>query len=400
MPRVQAGQRFCCPRCGADFIAPGETGAEPAVPADAATSEPSPVSLEETLPPAPHAKSPLEDEEFGISCLVCGTRLHVRRSQIGTTVQCPDCYSPVEVKAPSKRRSPAATTWTASGNSGDDDSARKAAAQAMLDKARVAQEEEATQERERSAERFTEGLFDFFADPQALVRLAILAIWFALATTLFRAAMGMTISESMPAILSEAISMVVLVVLAVVFLTFLAAAAACALAVVNGTSDGMRRIEHWPGFNFFQWGSRVLYVLNAGFMAASPGALFGLLLGLVGISGAVLYTAAASFLVMFPPILLSMFESNSALAPFSSDAWSSIRERPDPWKLMYLITSVVIIGGLFALVTSLLHGSLLGFAGAVLTVTSMMLYFRTVGRLFCILGGRDVERATGNRKDS
>ena len=88
-------------------------------------------------------------------------------------------------------------------------------------------------------------------------------------------------------------------------------------------------------------------------------------------------------------MLLSMFDSNSALAPFSRETWGSIGQRPDPWKLTYLITSIVAIGGLIGLVVSLISGFLVGFAGAAAMVACMMLYFRTVGRLMCFLAGRD-----------
>jgi hypothetical protein len=106
-----------------------------------------------------------------------------------------------------------------------------------------------------------------------------------------------------------------------------------------------------------------------------------------------LFTAAGSFVGLFPPMLLSMFDSNSALAPFSKETWGNIRERPDPWKLTYLITSIVAIGGLCGLVVSLISGFFVGLLGAVAMVACLMVYFRTVGRLMCFLAGRDEQPA-------
>ena len=65
---------------------------------------PQPGSDAEPLRPAPRAGIPLDNEEFGIDCRLCRTRLYVRRSQIGDTVKCPDCHSPVVVTAPPMRK--------------------------------------------------------------------------------------------------------------------------------------------------------------------------------------------------------------------------------------------------------------------------------------------------------
>lgn len=61
------------------------------------------------LEPPPHAA----DEEFGVLCRVCGTRLYARPSEIGTSRRCPDCSSEFVVSRPPdrvKRLAPAART--------------------------------------------------------------------------------------------------------------------------------------------------------------------------------------------------------------------------------------------------------------------------------------------------
>jgi len=390
---------------------------------------PQPGSAAESLRPAPRVGIPLDNDEFGIDCRVCGTRLHVRRSQIGDTVKCPDCHTPLVVKAPPIRKQAQPTDYeeaelfklsepvelplttyvppgpsTGGAVSGappttgtpvgvriaaGGGTAMQNAARALLEKARIQQEKEEAEEREHSAERFTQGLLAFFADPQALVRLGILAVWFEVAMILFRWALGIRVSEDAPAVLAETTSLMAMVALAVVGLGFLYAAAACGLALVQDSSNGLRRIENWPRANFLTWGRDVFYIINAWFLAALPGAMVGILLGLAGIKGAVLFTAAASFAGLFPPILLSMLEANSALAPVNNEVWGSIRDRPDPWRLTYLITTIVTIGGLTALVVSLVSGFLVGLLGAAAMVACMMFYFRTVGWLICFLSGGD-----------
>ena len=344
-------------------------------------------------------------------------------------MKCPDCHTPLVVKAPPIRKQAQptdyeeaelfklsepvelpSTTYVPPGTSpggavsgtppttgtpvgvrsaAGGGTAMQNAARALLEKARIQQEKDEAEEREHSAERFTQGLLAFFADPQALVRLGILAVWFEVAMILFRWALGIRVSEDAPAVLAETTSLMAMVALAAVGLGFLYAAAACGLALVQDSSNGLRRIENWPRANFLTWGRDVFYIVNAWFLAALPGAAVGIVLGLAGVTGTIVYTAAASFVGLFPPMLLSMFDSNSALAPFSRETWGNIGQRPDPWKLTYLITSIVAIGGLVGLVVSLISSFLVGFAGAVAMVACMMLYFRTVGRLMCFLAGRD-----------
>lgn len=412
MPPYQAGQRCRCPRCGAEMTAPerttseapqtdgqttaskSPTGTKPSSVSTAGRSAPVPSSAA-TAPPAfsPAAPAPAAptkpresyDDVYGITCQVCQARLHVRPPQVGTTIQCPDCYSPVVVSPPPKRKTPTQLTKAAPSAESPvgGPTAMQTAAQKMLDKARAELEKEEADQRERSPDRFIEGYFDFLADPRAIVRMVILSVWFALAMLLLHAVLEMQISEDAPAILSEAASLMIALLAGLLLLTFSIAAAAFAWALVKDTSEGLRRIEHWPGVNFLAWDRDLRFIISAGLVAALPGVLVGIVLGLVGLTGTVVYTAAFTFGVLFPPVLLSMNVTRSALAPFSDDGWSCIAQHPEPWKLTYLMTSVMIIVALFGFVTSLLHGFPLGSAGAALVIVCMTLYFRTLGRLFC-----------------
>jgi DNA-directed RNA polymerase subunit M/transcription elongation factor TFIIS len=427
VPPYQAGQRCACPRCGAAIVVPDKPATaaaqtdrqvnrsatlvvpaplppSPAAVVAEATTGPAAVAARQPAARQPAAPQPAApppaaskpavsyDDVYGISCPVCQTRLHVRPHQAGTTLKCPDCYSTVPVTTPPKRKQPPPAGKFATES--DDPSAAgptavQATAQKMLDKARADLEQAEAEEREQSPDRFVQGLFDFFLDPHAIVRLVLLAIWFSVAGALIRQAMAMRISEDASAVLNEVVSVGVAVLGGFFLLTFALAAAACAWALVHDTSEGMRKIEHWPGINLLAWDRDLRYVVSAGFLAALPGAIIGIVLGLIGITGLVLYIAAATFGALFPPILLSMYQSRSILTPFAEDAWGSIRERPAPWNLTYLLTSVVIILGLFGTVTALLHSFPLGLAGALLMVACMAVYFRTIGRLFGYLAGRD-----------
>jgi hypothetical protein len=224
-------------------------------------------------PAAPPKPRESYDDVYGITCQVCQARLHVRPPQIGTTIQCPDCYSPVVVTPPPKRKAPTQLTKAAPSAESPvgGPTAMQTAAQKMLDKARSELEQAEAEERERSSDRFVKGYFDFLADPHAIVRMAILAIWFALAMMLVHGVLGMKITEEPPAILSEAASLMVAVLAGLLLLTFVIAAAAFAWALVKDTSEGLRKIEHWPGVNFLAWDRDLRYVVSAGLGAALPG---------------------------------------------------------------------------------------------------------------------------------
>ena len=291
LPTVQAGERYRCSRCGADIVVGQPPGSSDA--ADGQASASAPVADAETLRPLRPGSS-VDDDEFGITCQVCRTRLHVHPTQIGTTIKCPDCYSPVTVEAPPKRVQPwqaAKGTWDDADSLLDGPTAMEADAETRLEKAKAEQEQEEAEERESSPERFTTGLLAFFADRHAIIRLAVLAIWFELAVTMFHCATGIRISKDTPAILGKAASLVATVAMGFMLLTFLYVAAACGLALVRDTSAGLRKIEHWPGIDFRAWGRDVFYIVNAGMFAALPGVVLGVLLSLVGITDSHLFNA-------------------------------------------------------------------------------------------------------------
>ena len=52
------------------------------------------------------------DDVFGLKCSICDTRIHVRRDQIGSGVECPVCFSEVKVTQPASQSSPS-NPWSA-----------------------------------------------------------------------------------------------------------------------------------------------------------------------------------------------------------------------------------------------------------------------------------------------
>ncbi len=62
-----------------------------------------PLELEELVPDEENEDHEI-DELFGIACHVCDTRIHVRNDQIGSTVQCPDCFTELTVGRPKPKK--------------------------------------------------------------------------------------------------------------------------------------------------------------------------------------------------------------------------------------------------------------------------------------------------------
>ena len=52
------------------------------------------------------------DQIFGLKCPVCDTRIHVNLNQVGSTVECPICFSSVQVSQPFNKPKPK-TPWSA-----------------------------------------------------------------------------------------------------------------------------------------------------------------------------------------------------------------------------------------------------------------------------------------------
>lgn len=360
-----------------------------------------------------------DDDELGVDCAVCGTRLHVSRRLLGESVLCPDCDSPVLVKPRSKLKPPAPREYddaelpqlsppvdvlvpsveslssqlaseTASDAARDSRSAGKQGfVEDLLKKAKAELAEEAAEEREASAERFTRGLFAFFADRRAIGRLVALAASFELMIVLAHWADGVTLSGDASAIFGMATSLVAAVLAGLAGLAFLAASAACGWAVTRDSSGTLAKIEAWPGIDVRAWDPDARYVVSATLLAALPGILVGIILPFVDTFRAAAFTGSLSFVALFPLFLLSMLETESALSPVCNEVWSKVPERPSPWSLTYLMTGFLTMIGLVATLCALAQGFFAGLVWSLVMVACMMLYFRTVGRLIGFLADRD-----------
>ena len=163
---------------------------------------------------------------------------------------------------------------------------------------------------------------------------------------------------------------------------WIAVAAIDGLTIVTETSAGSDSIADWPNPSLFvDWLGEAFFVVNSLGLSASAGLGLTWVLKLLDLAN--WYAMPLTLLVLFPFVLMSMLELNSAVLPFSPAIASSLIRRPLAWALFFGET-VLVMGSASGIVTLARIGMGLRPAipvvAAVLTA-ALMIYFRLVGRL-------------------
>jgi len=171
---------------------------------------------------------------------------------------------------------------------------------------------------------------------------------------------------------------IVLTVMATV--AWLAFASACAAAIVTDTANGCDRIARWPGALFLDWIGESLLV-GCGFLATAA-AGFGVALLLRGTGRPNDGVAAIAAFVLFPVVLLSMFENESIFEPLSWPVCRTVGVCPDAWGAFYACMGMV-VGAAASILVLVLPG--LDTWGIVLSgvavAVAWLVIFRLLGRL-------------------
>ena len=453
IPAGMAGERFRCPRCDAEINASGglETavsGSPPTAPTDddglfdplPATGvaplveqppavQPSPDSLSR----APSSES-AESDEFAVHCPLCGTLQYAKLSQIGSTVRCADCHTPVVVRAPQPRRKPAVS---AASKPDDDDEYRLSdvverppladvherllvAAERELETERktpvskrptqptgptqppqptkpavgdvfaasardlMGKAEAEAKEIEREAARYVvrplfTGLFSFLFDVQAIARLIALT-FLSLGCVVF---LHLFISLKDGGAVQQFGAVFVGMLLAPLSLIYISLTSVCWLVIVQDTANGLDKVEQWPGLNFLDWMFDAFYVLNSLFLSALPGILFGQLAVLSGLGGqwVALLLGAMTAVPLFPVILLSTLDAGSPLGLWSNALARNMIRHWATTKQFFLGSAVLAVAAIVFLVVMAQQMFLVSLVGAAGFNAATMIYFRLLGRL-------------------
>jgi hypothetical protein len=321
-------------------------------------------------------------ESFAIICAVCSTRLYANKSQIGSRIPCPDCYSTTQVRSPKpvKKQPPKPAhnepMVPLSKTDHKDRDARKDVAEMALAAAKKEVHSEQKVIRERESKSRFQNLFGFLLLPDILLRLVSFS--FLMTITIFLYRMASQHNQGIMAALGLLLSVAGLVTGVIAFLTALPN---CVVITIE-TANGNYEINDLPGINFMDGFGYTLYMLTCLSLCAIPYLLLSYLLGIGGSDNALtqvlIQIVCACF---FPLLLLSALEAQSPVLIWSPSILESIADRASCWIEFWLTTALLL--AIRQLLDSLMppYLPLRTLLSSTLTITVALLYFRAMGLL-------------------
>jgi uncharacterized CHY-type Zn-finger protein len=352
-----------------------------------------------SMPPPP------DDRYFAVVCPLCHTRLEATREQVGQSITCPDCRRPFEIKAPPPAI--AKYRWT------EDDGVElqieptferpqieKPVLPAIDDKRKPRRSAAARRAKPLPLERLVSGVADFLRYsnvwPRWLGYSIVLLIPLELLHFGFNQPLNPNGTRSAGAVLAL---LAALVQLSVWFISI----CGILLTVIDDTSDGLDRVENWPERYLFNGVRPAAMIFFGLVLSVLPG---GVICGAIGLEGDLSWVPIAiSVLILFPFVLLSMLETDSALTPFSQNIWEGLHIAGEAWTATYGFS--LAIWGLFAAIDwaskeFISVPEISSAIGALSFVAALFVYYRLLGRLAWILAVRlddvDEEGTTNDTK--
>lgn len=331
---------------------------------------------------------------FSVGCRVCGTLIDCLSTEIGRTVQCPDCHSKLVVPSPRDTQSrtpvqqhPLATgtvqelapaplpTGEAQRGAGE---AFRANADKLLAQAKAEQDEIDQREGEGFDNSKAADIFRFLIDPQSIARLAGLAVAGMMALTLIRWSRPLFASEGGGGI-GDLVLLATVMIAVPVTACWLIAAAAHAMALFRDTAAGQGKIG-WPDVNFFDWLGQGLYVLLSAVYSGLPGAVLAAMMSSAGVSWIYsLFVVMLSWIALFPPTFVSMSHEASLAGLVSLPVYRSMRELRGPWILFYQASLLLGLVTWGLLVMAMADSVLVVPVAVCGTMLTGSLYFRILG---------------------
>ena len=365
--------------------------AGPTPPADRLGLEP----LTDAGNPASAELSPADaNREFGILCGLCGTRMYVRMRDVGKEVKCPDCYSMTLVYEPKKKpRSRGATDASENDDHRDlvklapeveierpEDDAKRVLAQSTL---RRAQENETQHRRDQDPGLELETpplvLLKFLLQPHTVGYWLLLGLGGAtLASCLYYAVNPPSVDA---ASLAKLISFALWCLTSIVGVLVLAFASVTLWTVAGETANGTRNVEHLPPvMGFLDWALDTLYVHNATWLGALPGAAIALSIHWLGVPLWIsLIFVVLSLAIIFPVVLAGMLQSDSAFVPFSPVIWRSLKQQSASWSTFYLVSPLILLIAYGAGCGYAYGNPIVNFPLSLVVVVMLFVYFRLLG---------------------
>lgn len=334
------------------------------------------------------------NEEFGILCRLCGTRIYVRIRDIGQEVKCPDCHSKTLIDQPKTTRRKRPTTAHMESDHLDLVKLQPATEVAHPENQEMRKMAKQTlqQAREKQPAYFKEQqpgleletppivLLKFLLQPQTFGYWGILSVGVTLVASCFYFAVnppGQDLGEGTAKVIWVAIWILTSIsgCLVVGFLSI------TLLTIAGETTNGTLNIEHWPPLTgFLDWALDTLYVINSTVIAALPGALFTAPLILFGVPMWIsLIPVALSVSALLSILFASMLENRSCFNPVALPIWRSLKANTSCWTVFYLAGPIMLISA-YAIGCGYALGNILanGFI-SVGIVGLLFVYFRLLG---------------------
>lgn len=359
------------------------------LPAEQAGEESDPIDLFAELPPIPsggaqptsptgsqpsRAQEIGPDEEFRVTCPVCGSVLYAKAKQSGSTIKCSDCYSEVRVPKPPKKKTQVESSENAATFNLADTGMDKRPADPFQKSAdellRKAEEEPDEDEFSSlvdapSVVGWFKSVFGVFLDPGVIIHFVGLSLLLGVSAALAFAVPIFAIGAFPLALIGIMLSV------------------ACGFAIMFGVANEHERIEDWPTVDPTGWFEPMWLVVVATAIAVGPAYVITTLFGapLFIKIGLVMFCVYVSF----PVILLSMLDMQSATTPFSPDVGKSINRCQEDWGAFYF-SSGVLFALLFVYFLQREYTPTTVAIGVVLSVAVVFLYFAMLGRLALAIG--------------
>jgi DNA-directed RNA polymerase subunit RPC12/RpoP len=398
-PETQIGQQIVCPDCGTRVVIPPKAEPvprKPMVPLEAyalcedydPASFPSGIQQEGRACGASERSDPTE--YIAVYCGLCGTLIQATPDQAGREVTCPDCGRPVLVPppVPKPRHDPLDEI------DGEYDLAKGGETfERPLPTFRPPWAGTARAEGRLPSERpapprwpLLSGVFNFPCYRTTWMRWLSLSACAAPIAYLAYAgwcfARGIGAGAGMAGLGPMIVGLMFTSMAVCMAVAWFAVMSVNLLAIVWDTAAGNDIVESWPdAFGFIDWAGSTFFVINSAALAALAGLGLGWLMDCGNLPG---WSARIAVpLALFPPLLISMLEMNSATAPFSPAVCRSLVSNWRAWVGFYLETTFLLAaaGGVLAAVPLPGKPLLEMFLAAAVIVATLMIYFRLLGRL-------------------
>ncbi|MFK7737870.1 MAG: hypothetical protein AB8B50_17695 [Pirellulaceae bacterium] len=290
----------------------------------------------------------LEDAQYRVVCVTCGTAQYVSPSVQGMKIKCPDCFSDFKAPPPPKdwkpKKSKKLPIGAEIGLSPEvaasvmaTEQKQKLRTEQLLDRAREEaneEDEEAKFQLDFDNSTFLQRTFGFLWDAITMGQAVLYAVLFGGLFAIAQVCLADTTSS-----FGKVTLLFATIFLPAIGILFALPMLSGGLGLIEAVAN-RQKVKEVPSFNMFDNFGDLLVVFVAFAGGIIPGYVLGMAVG--GLEpGALFFRAAGMVIVgvgLFPLFLLSMMDNGSIFAPISASVVGSIRSAKESWGTYYIKT--------------------------------------------------------------